>query len=91
MDCAKQDLWWPKRDLVRKHYREGSYGKMVTKIGIGKPRKDFSTSLKEVCLCNVNLKTIDGVELAPTCAGYDTAIREFYLTHLLDELKQLVG
>jgi hypothetical protein len=87
----KQDLWWPKRDAVIRHYEDGSYGEVIKAIGSSKTKKTFTRSLKAVCLCQVNLKTIDDVVLAPTSAGYDTAIREVYLTHLLKELEQVVS
>ena len=87
----KQDLWWPKRDAVIRHYEDGAYGEAIKAIGSSKTKKTFTRSLKAACLCQVNLKTIDDVVLAPTSAGYDTAIREVYLTHLLKELEQVVS
>lgn len=87
----KQDLWWPTRNQVRKHYMEGNYRKSLLAVGHGRPKGSFSHTVKEVCLCRMNLKTSDEIVLAETSAGYDAGIREVYFTHLLAALKQLVG
>jgi GTPase SAR1 family protein len=86
----KQDLWWAHRDQVLSHYRTGPYAKAVAKIASSRPKILFAQSLKEVSLCPVNLKTSDNEILAETCRGYDAAVREYYLTHLLSELNQIV-
>lgn len=87
----KQDLWWANRSQVFNYYSTGPYAKALSGISSARPKILFSRSLKEVSLCPVNLKTSDGEVLAETCQGYDASTREFYLTHLLNELKQIVG
>lgn len=87
----KQDLWWTIRKSVYRHYFDGAYADAIKKISGRRPRKTFLHTIKEVSLCPVNLKTVDGVVLAEVCQGYDALTRDFYFSHLLDELTKIVG
>lgn len=67
---AKEDLWFESRPEVHRHYRDGDYGRALTRALSG----SSCTHRVEVafgCLAQLNFSTGQNELLAKTTAGYD--------------------
>ncbi|WP_419815264.1 hypothetical protein [Glacieibacterium sp.] len=88
---TKQDLWWTNRHMVEDSYSAGEYGKLISEITSRKGTASFSHTYVSAALVKQNLKTADGVAIAPTIAGYDDSTRNTNLRNASSKLLQLVG
>jgi hypothetical protein len=87
---TKQDLWWPERYTVEKHYKLGEYQFFIDDIVRSKGAEHFSHNYYSVSLIPENLTTKDGTVLAATIAGYDQPIRIANLTRFMHGLNDLI-
>jgi hypothetical protein len=86
---AKQDLWWPDRADVERHYTEGEYGsecaRALGKIDSGRLRSEIAPA----SLVISNFNTPGGESLKPNAAGYDQLLQVDSLRRLLETVDAL--
>ena len=68
---AKQDLWWTKKEEVRKHYEEGEYGAELRKILSHRGNQQFRHEFVFASLVIGNFVTGMKELLQPNTAGFD--------------------
>lgn len=86
---AKQDLWWPKRVEVEKHYADGEYGAEVEKIRGQRGTQQFRHELVFASLVISNFMTGAGEQLKPNAAGYDQKLQVESLRRLFQAIEAL--
>jgi hypothetical protein len=87
---TKQDLWWPERHKVEKHYKDGEYEACIQGITRVRGVANFIHHYYSVSLIPENLATLDGKILARTAYGYDQPIRIANLTSFAQGLNDLL-
>jgi hypothetical protein len=85
---AKQDLWYPKRTAVTKHYTEGEYAKEIAAIIAHDPRQ-FRHEFAFVALVISNFISAVGERLRPNVEGYDQAAQIETIRRLFEILDGL--
>lgn len=68
---VKQDLWWPEKDDVERHYRDGPYGQLVTAETAKLSPAMFRHELVFASLAISNFRTAKNELLVPNAKGYD--------------------
>jgi hypothetical protein len=87
---TKQDLWWPKREEVARHYREGSYAVEIERLSAQRDLREFRHEFAFASLVIGNFQTGRGEMLQKNVAGYDAHLQndsERLLFETLDALK----
>jgi hypothetical protein len=80
---TKQDLWWDKRDIVEKYYKEGLYGRISRECLGGKSDRVFRHEVATASLVIRNLITGRDEVIKKTVAGYDAPLQEKSFEKLL--------
>src|SRR6185437_540616 len=86
---AKQDLWWPKRGEVEKHYRDGEYGAEIWQILPQQDQQRFRHEFVFASLVIRNFVTGRGEKLRPNAEGYDHALQVESLRRLIETIDAL--
>lgn len=86
----KQDLWWDRREEVRRHYEEGSYAEQVDAIRRNLGQRSFQHEFIPVSLTLGNMVTPAGEVIARTVAGYDMPLHLTYLNGFFAKLHGLI-
>jgi hypothetical protein len=68
---TKEDLWFPSRAEVERHYSAGRYASAVASVVTAKGVQAFRHELVPACLVISNLVTRDGEPLEKNTEGYD--------------------
>lgn len=92
---TKQDLWWPDRLAVQKHYSRGEFAKSMKGLREAKKAVGLVTDAQSVSLSLQNLLTSDREMLVPTAAGYDQLLQranfELFRNKLAEMAAMLTG
>jgi hypothetical protein len=86
---AKQDLWWPEKADVDRHYREGDF---EAEIRTGLDQIDPKSCRREVVFASLviyNLRTPSGELIRENAAGYDQALQVGSLRRLVETVDAL--
>lgn len=86
---AKEDLWWPKRSDVEKHYRQGPYEDEVRAVLNQVDRTRFRHELVAASLVISNFATGVGERLKPNAEGYDHGMQVGSLRRLFETVDAL--
>ena len=86
----KQDLWWDRRDEVRRHYETGPYADLIESIRRGVGERSFQHEFVPVSLTLGNMTTANGEVLASTVSGYDMPTHLSYLNTFFGKLHGLI-
>jgi hypothetical protein len=86
---TKQDLWWDRREEVRRHY-EGEYAQVVDGLRRRVGDKNLSHKLWSVSLIAKNLRDGEGQMIVPTARGYDDPLRTANAKRLVEIVEQEV-
>lgn len=86
----KQDIWWPQRRDVERHYSAGEYGRIIQEIGQARGRDRFDHSLLQCSLRLLNFRVPEQV-LKATAAGYDHVQQSTSVTDLERQLRAILG
>jgi hypothetical protein len=86
---AKQDLWWPKRTEVEKHYREGEYGAEIQSILNQQDQRQFRHEFLFASLVISNFATGIGERLKANTEGYDHSMYIESLRRLFETVDAL--
>jgi len=86
----KQDLWWQNRQLVKDHYMNGDYERVIQKIQNQRGAANFIHEYRSVSLVMENF--VSGVNelLVATTGGYDDRIKFANLEYLLGTIETLL-
>lgn len=86
---TKQDLWWPDRDEVERHYRAGEYHRrLATAVG-DPPPPHVRHEVCTVALTIQNWTTRANEKLRPNAEGYDGVLQGESLRRLLETIDAL--
>jgi hypothetical protein len=86
---TKQDLWWPERDDVVKHYRDGEYGNRTKNIVDQRGSALFRHELALTSLVISNFTTGAGEQLKPNAGGYDQKLQVESLRRMFEIIEKL--
>jgi hypothetical protein len=86
---SKQDLWWDKRHDAARHYKNGQYEEIISKIRVKRGEGNFYHEYVSASFKWENLATAKEV-LMPTVAGYDDRLQRANLHKLSEAIRQLV-
>lgn len=86
---TKQDLWWPQRAEVERHYREGAFESELKGIRAQLDPRTFRHELIFSSLRINNFSTGIGERLKPNCEGYDHRQQVESLRRLFETVKSL--
>lgn len=86
---SKQDLWWPDRDEVEKHYREGAYGAQIQDLQAHLGQHHFRHEFAFASLVISNFNTGVGERLAENVGGYDHPLQVKSLRRLFEVVEAL--
>jgi len=68
---VKQDLWWPEKDDVERHYRDGPYRDRLIAEAAKLPAATFRHEMVFTSLTISNFRTAKNELLVPNAKGYD--------------------
>jgi len=86
----KQDLWWQNRQLVKDHYMNGDYERVIQKIQNQRGAANFIHEYRSVSLVRENFVSGANELLVATTGGYDDRIKFANLKYLLDTIDALL-
>ncbi len=86
---AKQDLWWPERQEVEDHYREGEYGAKIRALLEGHDSRKVRHEFAFTSLVISNFVTDKGELLRKNAAGYDQKLHVESLRRILETIDAL--
>lgn len=86
---AKEDLWWPERNAVRKHYLDGEYAAEVNAITQQRGAQRFRHETVFASLVIANFLTGAQELLRPNAAGYDQNLQIESLRRLFEMIEAL--
>jgi energy-coupling factor transporter ATP-binding protein EcfA2 len=86
---AKQDLWWPKRSEVEKHYLDGDFGSAIRQILAQQDQRRFRHEIVFASLMIRNFVTGRGEKLKPNAEGYDQVLQVESLRRLIETVDAL--
>ena len=89
--ATKQDLWWPDRTLVDKHYRDGAYAAAIDKLQEAHHIAGFRHEYFSLALHSQNFADGGGNILLPTAEGYDDVLKYAHQEKLLQIIKGFVS
>ncbi len=68
---TKQDLWWPNRQEVKKHYEVGNYNNVIQEVRSQLGQSNFSHAYFSASLLTENFRDVNGEMMALVSEGYD--------------------
>jgi hypothetical protein len=87
---AKQDLWWPNRQEVERHYREGVYQVRLAEVFGERGHQERRHEVCPVSLVIQNWTTrTAGERLRPNAEGYDQTLQVASIRQLLETIDAL--
>jgi len=86
----KQDLWWQNRQLVKDHYMNGDYERVIQKIQNQRGAANFIHEYWSVSLVMENFVSGANELLVATTGGYDDRIKFANLEYLLGTIEALL-
>ena len=86
---VKQDLWWPKRQVVEKHYQSGQYGDLIQELLQRHDPHRFRHDLVFASLVIANLVTTQNERLKANAEGYDHQLQVHSLRRLFETVESL--
>jgi hypothetical protein len=86
---AKEDLWWPERDLVGTTYGSGRYADLIAEVVATRGVGQFRHELVRASLIINNFQSGEGELLARNTAGYDHRLQVESLRRLFEAINAL--
>ncbi len=86
---VKQDLWWPEKDDVERHYRDGPYRDLLTAETARLSPSTFRHEMVFASLAISNFRTAKNELLVPNAKGYDQLEQARSLRKLFETLDAL--
>jgi hypothetical protein len=86
---SKQDLWWPRRSEVERHYRAGDYGTMIGELQTHLGQLRFRHEFSFASLVISNFMAGRDVTLSRNAAGYDQNLQVASLRRLFETVAAL--
>lgn len=87
---SKQDLWWPERKNVERHYCGGEYSQVIEEIRKSHHATGFQHEFFSAAVHSQNFYQEDGKLLQPTAAGYDDVIKYSHQKMLLEVVEKMI-
>lgn len=84
---TKQDLWWDRREDVRRHY-EGEYAQVVDELRRRIGEQNLAYKLWSASLISKNLRDGEGQVIVPTARGYDEPLQVANAKRLVELVEQ---
>ncbi|AFY69592.1 hypothetical protein Pse7367_1298 [Thalassoporum mexicanum PCC 7367] len=88
---TKQDLWWHDRQLVKQHYMQEDYNKILEEATNKIGSNNFKHEFLSASLVIANYISAAGELMIPNAEGYDSSLRDANLRNFFDTVESLIG